>query len=270
MVSITDSPLTPADLDLRGRTALVTGSTGGIGYAIAARLAAAGCDVVLHGPGDPSDAAPALAALGRIGARGARYLRADLTRLAEIEAMAAELGPVDILVNNAACRHFGPIEATTPAAWDTDIAVNLSAAFHLIRLTLPGMRQRGWGRIVNMSSIYGLIGTAGRVGYVTTKTALIGLTRAVALETVRSGVTCNALCPGTTLTPNIEARIRAAMAASGLGREEAEARQLEGKQPTGRFVDVEALGAMVAFLCGPAGRDITGVALPMDGGWSAA
>jgi 3-hydroxybutyrate dehydrogenase len=121
-----------------------------------------------------------------------------------------------------------------------------------------------------MSSIYGLTGTADRVGYVTTKTALIGLTRAVALETASSGITCNALCPGTTLTPNIEERIRAAMAGSGLGREEAEARQLEGKQPSSRFVDADAVGAMVAFLCSPAGRDITGAALPMDGGWSAA
>jgi 3-hydroxybutyrate dehydrogenase len=270
MVPITDARLGSLDLHLRGRTALVTGSTGGIGHAVAARLAAAGCDVVLHGPGAPAEAAPALVGLERLCGRSVRYLRADLTLLTEIEAMVAALGPIDILVNNAATRHFGPIEATTPAAWDTDLAVNLSAAFHLIRLTLPGMRERGWGRIVNMSSIYGLTGTADRVGYVTTKTALIGLTRAVALETASSGITCNALCPGTTLTPNIEERIRAAMAGSGLGREEAEARQLEGKQPSSRFVDADAVGAMVAFLCSPAGRDITGAALPMDGGWSAA
>jgi 3-hydroxybutyrate dehydrogenase len=253
MVSITDAA------DLRSRTALVTGSTGGIGLAIAARLAEAGCDVVLHGPGPAP--APELP--------GARYVQAELTRLTEIEAMVAEIGAIDILVNNAATRHFGPIEATPPAAWDTDLAVNLSAAFHLIRLTLPGMRARGWGRIVNISSIYGLTGTVDRVGYVTTKTALIGLTRAVALETAESGITCNALCPGTTLTPAIESRIRAAMG-KGLGREEAEALQLVGKQPTGRFVEAAAVGAMVAFLCSEAGRDITGAALPMDGGWSAA
>jgi 3-hydroxybutyrate dehydrogenase len=255
---------------LRGRVALVTGSTGGIGLAVARSLAAAGSDIVLHGLATPAEAAPEVAAIaGRHGVR-VRYRRADLARPDEIEAMVAELGGPDILVNNAATRHFGPVEDTPASDWDMDLAVNLSAAFHLIRLALPAMRRRGWGRIVNMASIYGLIGATGRVGYVTTKTALIGLTRAVALEAARSGVTCNAICAGSTLTPNIEDRIRAAMAASGLDRADAAARFLEGKQPTGRFVEAEAVGAMAAFLCGEAGRDITGVALPMDGGWSAA
>ncbi len=172
-------------------------------------------------------------------------------------------------MNNAATRHFAPVEEMPPADWDADIAVNLSAAFHLIRLTLPAMRRQGFGRIVNISSIYGLVGTAGRVGYVTTKTALIGLTRAVALETVRSGVTCNALCPGSTLTPDIEARLQRAMAASGMDHATAAARFLEGKQPSGRFVAAEAIAAAVALLCSPDSGDITGIALPVDGGWSA-
>ena len=148
----------------------------------------------------------------------ARYRRVELAQPEAIAALVAELGAPDILVNNAATRHFGAIEATPPEDWDSDIAVNLSAAFHLTRLSLPGMRARGWGRILNMSSIYGLVGATGRVGYVTTKTALIGLTRATALETAESGITCNALCPGTTLTPNIAGRIGAAMAAAGLDR----------------------------------------------------
>jgi 3-hydroxybutyrate dehydrogenase len=265
------APISPqtSGSGLRGRTALITGSTGGIGHAVASQLAAAGCDVVLHGLEGPAAAEPAARALaGRHGVQ-ARYIRADLARRPEVEALAAEAGPVDILVNNAACRHFAPIEAMPPADWEADLAVNLSAAFHLIRLTLPGMRARGWGRIINMSSIYGLVGATGRVGYVATKTALIGLTRAVALETAQSGITCNALCPGTTLTPNIEGRIRAIMAESRLDRPAADARFLAGKQPTGRFVEAEAVGAMVAFLCGEAGRDITGTALPMDGAWSA-
>ncbi|MBL6077928.1 SDR family oxidoreductase [Belnapia sp. T18] len=253
---------------LRGRQALVTGSTGGIGLAVAEALASQGCTILLHGLATEAEAAPALAA---VAARGVevRYHRADLTDLAAIAALVAAAAP-DILVNNAATRHFGPVEGTAPEAWDMDIAVNLSAAFHLLRLALPGMRRRGWGRVLNMSSIYGLVGTAGRVGYVTTKTALIGLTRAVALETAESGITCNALCPGSTLTPNIEERLRAAMAAGGLGRTAAEAQFLTGKQPTGRFVQAEAVGAMAAFLCGEAGRDITGAVLPIDGGWSAA
>lgn len=254
---------------LRGRRALVTGSTGGIGWAVAERLAAAGCELVLHGLASEDEGAARVAALAGRGVR-ARYVRADLGVVGEVERLAGESGAVDVLVNNAATRHFGPVEAMQPAEWDEDIAVNLSAAFHLIRLLLPGMRRRGFGRIVNMSSIYGLVGTAGRVGYVTTKTALIGLTRAVALETVRSGVTCNAVCPGSTLTPDIEARLARAMAATGADHAEAAARFLEGKQPSGRFVAAEAIASAVALLCGPAGADITGIALPVDGGWSAA
>ncbi|SDB74499.1 SDR family NAD(P)-dependent oxidoreductase [Belnapia rosea] len=254
---------------LRGRTALITGSTGGIGLAVALALAAEGCDILLHGLATDEEAAPALAAVERLGVQ-AWYHRVELADPAAIAALVAEAGAPDILVNNATARHFGPVEDTPPDAWDADIAVNLTAAFHLVRLSLPGMRRRGWGRVLNMSSIYGLVGATGRIGYVTTKTALIGLTRAVALETAESGITCNALCPGSTLTPNIDGRIRAAMAEGGLDRAAAEATFLAGKQPTGRFVQAEAVGAMAAFLCGEAGRDITGAVLPIDGGWSAA
>jgi 3-hydroxybutyrate dehydrogenase len=268
MVSLTTLTQASPAGGLRGRTALVTGSTGGIGHAVAASLAAAGCDLLLHGLASEGEAATAVEAIAARHEVAIRYHQADLGSLAAVEAMARAAGPVDILVNNAVCRHFGPLEQVRPEDWDTDLAVNLSAAFHLIRLTLPGMRARGFGRIVNMSSIYGLVGAPGRIGYVTTKTALIGLTRAVALETAEANITCNALCPGTTLTPNIEERIRASTGPAG--RAEAEARFLAGKQPTGRFVEPSAVGDMVAFLCGPAGRDITGAVLPMDGGWSAA
>ena len=254
---------------LRGRVALVTGSTGGIGLAVAEALAAHGCDVTLHGLADPAEVAPQLEALAAVRGIQARYQKAQLAELAEINALTGMLGDVDILVNNAAIRHFGPLEEMAPEDWNLDLAVNLSAAFHLIRWALPGMRRRGWGRIINMSSIYGLVGGTDRVGYVTTKTALIGLTRAVALETARSGITCNAICAGTTLTPNIEGRIRAAMAAQGLDMEEATRRFLDGKNPSGRTVEASAIGAMAAFLCSEAGRDMTGTALPMDGGWSA-
>lgn len=254
---------------LRGRTALVTGSTGGIGLAVAASLAAAGCDLVLHGLAADAEGQAVAAELTAHHAVQARYRQVELARPAAIEALIADIGAPDILVNNAAARHFGAIEETPPEDWDSDLAVNLSAAFHLTRLSLPGMRARGWGRILNMSSIYGLVGATGRVGYVTTKTALIGLTRATALETAASSITCNALCPGSTLTPNIAGRIGAAMQAAGLDQAAATAQFLAGKQPTGRFVAAEAIGAMAAFLCSEAGRDITGAVLPMDGGWSA-
>jgi len=268
MVSVPEISPSSAGAGLRGRVALVTGSVGGIGLAVASALAAAGCDVVLHGLATAEEAAPALAGIGHQGVM-ARFDATDLADPAGIEAMMARLGPIDILVNNAAIRHFGLVEETARTDWDKDLAVNLSAPFHLCRLALPGMKARGWGRIVNMSSIYGLIGATGRVGYVTTKTALIGLTRAVALETAQSGVTCNAICAGSTLTPNIESRIRATMESAGIDHAAASAHFLAGKQPTGRFVTTEAIGAMAALLCGEAGRDITGSVIPMDGGWSA-
>jgi 3-hydroxybutyrate dehydrogenase len=255
---------------LNGRLALITGSTGGIGLAVAEALAALGCGIALHGLAPAAEGEAVAAALASRHGIPVRYHHAELADPMAIEALVAQAGSPDILVNNAATRHFGPVEATSREAWDEDIAVNLSAAFHLIRLTLPGMRARGWGRVVNMSSIYGRIGATGRIGYVVTKTALIGLTRGVALETAGSGITCNALCPGSTLTPNIAGRIRAAMAASGADEATETARFLAGKQPGGQFVEASAIGAMVAFLCGPAGRDITGAELPIDGGWSAA
>jgi 3-hydroxybutyrate dehydrogenase len=177
---------------------------------------------------------------------------------------------LDIVVNNAVVRQFVAVEEMPVAGWDRSIAVNLSAAFHTIRLALPGMRQRGFGRIVNVSSIYGLIGAANRADYVTTKTALIGLTRAVALETAQVDITCNAICPGTVPTPAIQDRIRGIASGSGISEEEAARDYLATRQPSGRFIALEGVAAMVAFLCGPGGRDITGAALPIDGAWSVA
>ena len=199
------------------------------------------------------------------------YDAADLRRSDEIEAMVSgahgAFGTVDIVVNNAVVRHTAPIEAFGTSEWNEGIAVNLSAAFHTIRLTVPGMKQRGWGRIINVSSIYGLRGAANRVNYVTSKTGLIGLTRAVALETVAYGITCNAVCPGTTETPVHEATIAASMA-EGLTRIEAERRLLSGKQPTEKLISAEDVAALMVFLCGPESASITGAILPIDGAWS--
>jgi len=255
---------------LQGRTALVTGSTGGLGLAIAERLAAEGCAVLIHGLAPPAEGEALAQDLAARHGVAVRYRQADLAEPRQIESLVQAAAGPDILVNNAVTRHLAPIEAMTPDDWETDLAVNLSAPFHAIRLALPAMRARGWGRIINMSSVYGLFGVAGRAGYVTTKTALIGLTRAVAMETLGDGITCNALCPGSTPTPAIEARIAAGMAERGeTDRDAAIAAFLAGKQPTRRFVASEAVAAMAAFLCSEHGRDITGAALPMDGGWSA-
>jgi 3-hydroxybutyrate dehydrogenase len=258
---------------LKGKTALVTGSAAGIGHAMADGLASAGCNVVLHGIDGEEQLRPVQAELERRHGVQVGYVRADLGDRHAIEAMIDEVtrshGGVDVLVNNAVTRHFAPVEAFPVEAWDKALAVNVSAAFHTIRLTLPAMRQRGWGRIFNMTSVYAERGVPNRIDYVTTKTALLGITRVVALETLNQGITCNAICPGSVLTPNIEQRVQALMQDQDLDRDEATRVFLAGKQPTGRFVESSHIADLLVFLCGPAGRDITGAMLPIEGGWLA-
>ena len=259
---------------LAGKCAIVTGSTQGLGLAIARKLAAAGCDVVLHGLADAAAGTALRQALEREHGGRTWFSDADLRNRVGSEQLYQDasrmLSECDVLVNNAVVRHAAPVESFDAAAWDDAIAVNLSAAFHLTRLAVPAMKHRGWGRIVNVSSIYGLIGATNRVGYVTTKTALIGLTRAVALETVSEGITCNAVCPGTIETPVHAAAIAAMSERERIPHEEAERRFLSSKQPSGRFIGADGVAALVAFLCGPEAADITGAVLPVDGGWSIA
>jgi 3-hydroxybutyrate dehydrogenase len=256
------------------RSALLTGSTGGLGYAVAESLAAAGYDIVLHGIEDPEKVEPARVALQASHGGKVVYCRADLSELAGIERLMGfareACGGLDIVVNNAVIRHFAPIEQFSAAAWQLSLAVNLTAPFHIIRLALPGMRAAGFGRIVNMSSQYGQRGAKDRVDYVTTKTGILGLTRAVALETLGAGITCNAVSPATLPTPAIISRIDAIATARGISREEATRDYLRQRQPSGRFVRLQDVGATVVFLCGPAAGDITGAVIPIDGGWSAA
>ncbi len=258
---------------LDGKTALITGSVRGLGLAAAHRFAAAGCNLVLNGFDEGRDIGALRREIEDRERVGTIYDDADLRRPEQIERMvsagSAAFGSIDIVVNNAVVRHTSPVESFGVSEWDDGIAVNLSAAFHTIRLTVGGMKQRGWGRIINVSSIYGLRGATNRVSYVTTKTALIGLTRAVALETVTHGVTCNAICPGTTETPVHEATVRASMA-RGLSRDESEKLLLTGKQPTGKLISADDVAALMVFLCGPESGSITGSILPVDGGWSSA
>jgi 3-hydroxybutyrate dehydrogenase len=257
---------------LQNKCALITGSTQGLGLAAARRFAAAGCNIVINGFGDARQIDALRSQIENEHGVRTLYCGADLRNPREIDqllsAAAEAFGAVDILVNNAVLRHVAPVEEFPADAWDQGIAVNLSAAFHTIRLALPGMRRRNWGRIINVSSIYGLIGGVNRVNYVTTKTALIGLTRAVALETRGQDITCNAVCPGTVETPVHEARIQEMMASQHLSRAQAEREFMIGKQPGGRLITAEDVAALIVFLCGPESRDITGAALPIDGGWS--
>jgi 3-hydroxybutyrate dehydrogenase len=256
---------------MKGKWALVTGAAAGLGLAVAESLAGAGANVVLHDLIEPKEIRDRLRSRFDVEVVS---VAADLSQRASIETMMADLlgrlAPIDILVNNAVVRHFAPIEAFTPEHWEEALAVNLSAPFHLIRLALPAMKKRGWGRIINMASIYSTRAVANRIDYVTTKTAIVGMTRAVAIETTTSGITCNAISPGTLPTPAIQNKIAALAAGAGRPIEEMTREYLSARQPTGRFVAMEGVGALVVFLASDAAQDITGTVLPVDGGWSIA
>lgn len=259
-------------MTLRGKCALITGATAGLGYAIANRLAADGCNVVISGIESQSEVEGALERLQSGRSMKALYIAADLRDPSQIETMMHEaakaFGTVDILVNNAVVRHFSPVESFPVERWNEALAVNLSAVFHTIRLSLPGMRSRSWGRIINMASPYSLFAAPNRIDYVTTKTALLGLTRTVALETAGTDITCNALCPGTLPTPAIESRIASMAAEKNITVEAATALYLADRQPGGRFISMETVAGFVAYLCGPDTREISGAALPIDSAWS--
>jgi 3-hydroxybutyrate dehydrogenase len=256
---------------MKDKWALVTGATAGLGLAVAESLAGAGANIVLHDLTAPREAADRLGARFGVSVIGTQ---ADLSQRSSIETMMTELlgrcGTIDVLVNNAVVRHFAAVEHFPPDEWDRALAVNLSAPFHLIRLALPAMKRRRWGRIINMASIYSTRAVEDRIDYVTTKTAILGITRAVALETVRTGITCNAVAPGTLPTPAIQGKIASLAAKAGESVESATENYLATRQPSGRFIGMEAVGALVAFLCSAAAQDITGACLPIDGGWSVA
>ena len=255
-------------MNLKGKTALVTGSTSGIGLGIAKVLAAAGADVLLNGFGDPT------AALAEVGSHGTKVAHhpADLGDVAQLEALfdyaRQHFGAVDILVNNAGIQHVAPVEDFPVERWDSIIAVNLSAVFHCTRLALPGMRQRNWGRIVNIASVHGQVGSLGKVAYVAAKHGVVGLTKVVGLETATSGVTCNAICPGWVLTPLVQKQIDDRIAA-GQDPQQAQHDLLAEKQPSVAFVTPQHLGELVLFLCSDAGSQVRGAAWNVDGGWLA-
>lgn len=254
---------------LQGKTALVTGSTSGIGLGIAKALARQGANIVLNGFGDAETPRREVAALGvRAGYHGA-----DMSKPAEIEAMMkmvdADFGGCDILVNNAGIQHVANVEDFPPERWDAIIAINLSSAFHATRLAMPRMKQRNWGRIINVASTHGLVASAQKSAYVASKHGIVGFTKAVALETATTGVTVNAICPGWVLTPLVQKQVDARAEQEGVGVEEAKRRLLAEKQPSLQFTTPEQLGELAAFLCSPAADNVRGVAWNMDGGWAA-
>jgi len=256
------------------RTALITGATAGLGLDTAHRLAEAGNNIVIHGL-EPAPEGEELARnLERRHGVAAIYISADFTDPAGvsqvIEAAARRFGGIDILVNNAVVRHFSAAHEFPVDMWEHSLAVNLSAPFHAVRLVLPHMLQQDWGRIINVGSIYSFLGAAGRIDYVSTKTAMLGMTRAIALEVAGTGVSCNAVCPGTLRTPEIENRIARIATEKGQTVEQATREYLQKRQPSGRFISSRTVTGLIAFLCGPDTTDINGAALPVDAGWSVA
>jgi 3-hydroxybutyrate dehydrogenase len=254
---------------LKGKTALVTGSTSGIGLGIAKALAEQGANIMMNGFGEKD------AAMAQVKAFGVEvdYHGADMSKPAEIEAMmqATEkrFGAIDILVNNAGIQHVANIEDFPVDRWDAIIAINLSSAFHTTRMAMPGMKQRNWGRIINLASVHGLVGSAQKSAYVAAKHGIVGLTKVTALETAQTGVTCNAICPGWVLTPLVQKQVDARAEKDQVNNEEAKKRLLSEKQPSGEFITPEQLAALAVFFCSPAATQIRGVAWNMDGGWAA-
>jgi 3-hydroxybutyrate dehydrogenase len=257
---------------LNGKTALVTGSTSGIGLAIAKTLAGAGANIVLNGFGDKAEIERIRADIAKGGVE-ARHSAADMTKPAEIAAMIrdaeAEFGAVDILVNNAGIQHVAPVDEFPIEKWDAIIAINLSAAFHTIRAALPAMKKKKWGRIISTASAHALVASPFKAAYVTAKHGLAGLTKTVALEVATQGITVNAICPGYVWTPLVEKQIPDTMKARGLTEEQVKRDVILAAQPTKEFVTADEVAALALYLTSDAARAITGALLPVDGGWTA-
>jgi 3-hydroxybutyrate dehydrogenase len=254
---------------LKGKTALVTGSTSGIGLGIAKALAQQGANIVLNGFGDHTGPQAEIAAF----CVQTAYHGADMSKASDIEAMMAfaadKFGGVDILVNNAGIQHVAQVEDFPVDRWDAIIAINLSSAFHTSRLALPYMKQKNWGRIINVASVHGLVASAQKSAYVAAKHGIVGLTKVTALETATTGVTCNAICPGWVLTPLVQKQVDAKAQLLKISNDEAKNLLLGEKEPSMQFTTPEELGELAVFFCSKAAQNVRGVAWNMDGGWTA-
>jgi 3-hydroxybutyrate dehydrogenase len=258
---------------LKGRSVIVTGSTSGIGLGIARAFAAHGCNVMLNGFGDGAQIEKLRAELAAEFKVTVLYSSADMAQGPEVAAMvdqvARRFGSVDVLVNNAGIQHVAPVEEFPVEKWNQILAINLSSAFHAIRIALPGMKARKWGRIINIASAHGLVASPFKSAYVAAKHGLVGLTKTVALETAGSGVTCNAVCPGFVLTPLVETQIQDRAKERGISREDAITNVILERQPSKEFVKIDEVAALAVFLAGDAAASITGAAYSIDGGWTA-
>lgn len=255
------------------KTAIVTGSTSGIGLGIAEALAGAGMNVMLNGLGDAGEIEAHRQRIAGESGSAVAYNAADMSKPASIASLVedtrARFGRVDIVVNNAGVQTVAPIEDFPPERWDLIMAINLSAAFHLVRLTFAEMQERGWGRVINVASAHALVASPYKSAYVAAKHGILGLTKTIALEGAEHGVTANAICPGYVLTPLVEKQIPETAKARGITEEAVVRDVLLAAQPTRAFVEVSQLGALAVFLCSDAAAQITGAALPVDGGWTA-
>lgn len=260
-----------ADMNQR-RSVIVTGSTSGIGLAIAEGFAAAGMNVMLNGIEPAADVESTRARLETTDSQ-VLYSPADMSKPVEIRAMVSHaedtFGGVDIVVNNAGIQFVAPVDEFPEAKWDAIMAINLSSSFHVAKAVLPGMKARGWGRIINMASAHGLVASAYKSAYVAAKHGLVGLTKTLALEVAEQGITVNAICPGYVLTPLVAKQIPDTAKARGLTEEEVKRDVLLAAQPTRKFVSTEEVSALALFLCSDAAASMTGTALPIDGGWVA-
>lgn len=258
---------------LKGKTALVTGSTSGIGFGIARALASRQCNVVLNGFGDLAQIESLRSGIEREYGVAVAYVAADMSRPAEIRTLVAaahtRFGGVDVLVNNAGIQHVAPVDEFPDDRWDAILAINLSSAFHAIKATLPGMRTRGWGRIINIASAHGLVASPNKSAYIAAKHGLVGLTKTVALETARQGITCNAVCPGFVLTPLVERQIVDQAAAHGISRQAAIEDVLLVRQPSKIFVQIDEVARAVCYFADDEAASTTGTTLSVDGGWTA-
>ena len=256
-------------MSLSGKTAIVTGSNSGIGLGSARELARAGADVVLNSFTDRDEDHKLAEDMAKEFGVKVRYIKADMSKGEECRSLVEQAGGCDILVNNAGIQFVSPIEEFPVEKWNAIIAINLSSSFHTIAAALPGMREKGWGRIVNIASAHGLTASPFKSAYIAAKHGVVGLTKTVALEAAGKGVTCNAICPGYVLTPLVEAQIPEQMKVHNMDRETVIREVMLDRQPSRQFATVEEIGGTAVFLCSDAAAQITGTTISVDGGWTA-